>query len=144
MKKYYLFLLIVLLLGCKKDKKSSSPMPPNPPVVSLINLWELQTSISDTYTNGNLTNGDTTYAAPNDFWIRFNNNNTFIEYENTAVLDTGNYTYSNNLLTVMSGIDTIKYTTILTSTTLILHNIVIDYSAPDTTIFDTELTFRKI
>ena len=141
MKKYYFFLALVLLWGCKKDDKSSGLIPTT---ASLINLWEMQTNISDTYTNGVLTNGDTTYTAPNEIWVRFNNNNTYIEYENSIPTDTGNYTFNNNLLNILSGIDTTKFTTTLTSTSLILRNVEIDYSGPDTTIFDTKLTFRKI
>lgn len=139
MKNYYLFFALVLLVGCKKD--DNSPITSTPATASLINLWEMQINISDIYTNGILTSSDTSYGAPNESWVRFNSNNMYIEYENTIPTDTGIYTFNNNLLNIISGIDTTKFTTTLTSTSLILRNIEIDYSAPDTTKFDAKLTF---
>jgi hypothetical protein len=144
MKNYYLFLSIVLFLGCKKDNKSITPIAPTPTTVSLINLWESQINISDTYTNDTLTNGDTTYDAPNESWVRFNSNNTYIEYQNMISTDTGTYTYNSSQLSLISGIDTTKYVTTLTSNSLILRNIEINFSGIDTIKFDTKLTFRKI
>jgi hypothetical protein len=144
MRHYYLFLSFAFLLGCKKDDKNITPATPTPTTVSLINLWESQINICDTYTNATLTNGDTTYDAPNESWVRFNSNNTYIEYQNMIPTDTGTFTYNSNLLSLISGIDTTKYATTLTSTSLILRNIEINFSGIDTIKFDTKLTFRKI
>ena len=142
MKHFYLLLLIAFFLGCKKDEKS--PIASSPTTASLINLWEEQINICDTYTNDTLTNGDTTYDAINESWVRFNSNNTYIEYQNMIPTDTGTYTYNSNLLNLISGIDTTKYITTLTSTSLILRNIENNFSGSDTIKFDTKLTFRKI
>lgn len=144
MKKYYVFLSIVLLMGCKKENKNPSPSPSGTASVSIVNLWELQKNLSYTNTNGTITNGDTSYAAPNDFWFRFSSNYTYKEYENTIVTDSGTYTFSNGILNFINTGDTAKYTAILNQTTLNLFFTEIDFNFPDTVKFENQLTFKKI
>lgn len=145
MKKCFVFISLILLLGCKKENDTPSPTPSGATSASIVNKWELQINISDMYTNGILTSGDTTYEAPNELWMKFNNDNTFIEYQNTVATDSGTYTFSNSLLTFMNASDTSLFNSTLTSTTLNLNHIEIDLSSlPDTIKFETKLTFIKI
>lgn len=143
MKIYYLFLSFLFLLSCKKDKQNPSPTP-NAATISLINLWELEENISYNYTNGILGNADTINATSNAYWIRFNSNNTFIEFDNMVAKDTGTYIFNNNSLTMILGADTTKWTTSITPTSLHFHYIEIDLNnLPDTIIYEAEQKFIK-
>ncbi|OFY85689.1 MAG: hypothetical protein A3F72_12120 [Bacteroidetes bacterium RIFCSPLOWO2_12_FULL_35_15] len=143
MKIYYLFLSFLFLLSCTKDKQSPSPTA-SAVAISLINLWELQKNISYNYTNGILGNADTINVPSNTYWIRFNSNNTFIEFDNMVAKDTGTYTFNNDSLSMILGADTTRWTTLITPTSLHFHYIEIDLgNLPDTIIYEAEQKFIK-
>jgi hypothetical protein len=143
MKKISFLLAIVFFLSCKKDKESEAPQQ-SPTSSSIANLWELQINISATYLNGNLYDADTTYDVPGESWVRFDIDNTYVEYEESVPSDMGNYTYNNNTLILISGTDSITYTTTLTPTSLILQNTQSSIFPPDTMTYNAKLTFKKI
>lgn len=143
MKNYSIILLIFLIFACKKDNdlnKNSSPSSS-----SIINLWEAKISYEYIYTNDSLVSGDTASFPPNEVWIKFNADSTYIEYENKIPVDSAAYLYNNDMLSFISGTDTMKYTATLTFNTLTLQNIQVDFSnLPDTTVFETKIVFKRL